>query len=100
MAIDNPQVPTPPAEAGSSQTSAEALYVPAGHSFRSVTEKISALVLARGTGKGWLGLFTIATALSMLFLAVVAYLLVEGVGIWGIDIPVAWGFAITSFVWW
>ena len=24
----------------------------------------------------------------------------EGVGIWGIDIPVAWGFAITNFVWW
>ena len=23
-----------------------------------------------------------------------------GVGIWGIDIPVAWGFAITNFVWW
>ncbi len=31
---------------------------------------------------------------------VVIYLLVMGVGIWGIDIPVAWGFAITSFVWW
>ena len=31
---------------------------------------------------------------------VVLYLLVKGVGIWGIDIPVGWGFAITSFVWW
>src|SRR5205823_63548 len=28
------------------------------------------------------------------------YLLTTGVGIWGIDMPVAWGFAITSFVWW
>jgi molybdopterin-containing oxidoreductase family membrane subunit len=27
-------------------------------------------------------------------------LLAYGVGIWGIDIPVAWGFAITNFVWW
>ena len=23
-----------------------------------------------------------------------------GVGIWGINIPVAWGFAIANFVWW
>ena len=34
-----------------------------------------------------------------LFLAV-TYLLVKGVGIWGINIPVAWGFAIVNFVWW
>ena len=30
----------------------------------------------------------------------VAYLLYEGVGIWGINIPVGWGFAIINFVWW
>ena len=33
-------------------------------------------------------------------MGVVAYLIAVGVGIWGIGIPVAWGFAITSFVWW
>ena len=26
--------------------------------------------------------------------------LLQGVGIWGINIPVAWGFAIVNFVWW
>jgi Ni/Fe-hydrogenase subunit HybB-like protein len=30
----------------------------------------------------------------------ITYLLVKGVGIWGVDIPIAWGFAITNFVWW
>jgi Ni/Fe-hydrogenase subunit HybB-like protein len=35
----------------------------------------------------------------MLFYAI-AYLLVKGVGIWGINIPVGWGFAIINFVWW
>ena len=30
----------------------------------------------------------------------IGYLLVKGVGIWGINIPVAWGFAIVNFVWW
>ena len=36
----------------------------------------------------------------MLLLVAVAYLLVEGVGIWGINHPVMWGFAIVNFVWW
>ena len=30
----------------------------------------------------------------------VTYLFLVGVGIWGIEIPVAWGFAIINFVWW
>jgi len=30
----------------------------------------------------------------------VTYLFLRGVGIWGIEIPVAWGFAIINFVWW
>ncbi len=38
--------------------------------------------------------------LLLVLTVAVCYLLFEGVGIWGIDIPVAWGFAITSFVWW
>ena len=36
----------------------------------------------------------------MLLLVSIAYLLVKGVGIWGINIPVGWGFAIINFVWW
>jgi Ni/Fe-hydrogenase subunit HybB-like protein len=36
----------------------------------------------------------------MLLQYAVAYLLFEGVGIWGINIPVGWGMAIVNFVWW
>ena len=36
----------------------------------------------------------------MLLLVAVTYLFVEGVGIWGINIPIGWGFAIVNFVWW
>ncbi len=35
-----------------------------------------------------------------LLMAAVTYLFLLGVGIWGIEIPVAWGFAIINFVWW
>jgi molybdopterin-containing oxidoreductase family membrane subunit len=57
-------------------------------------------VLTRRTSKPWLGLFLFSGAVLMLFLGVITYLLIEGVGLWGINIPVAWGFAITTFVWW
>jgi Ni/Fe-hydrogenase subunit HybB-like protein len=42
----------------------------------------------------------IAIALLMMFNVAVTYLLIKGVGIWGIKIPVGWGFAIVNFVWW
>src|SRR5947209_11801136 len=36
----------------------------------------------------------------MILLYALAKLVIVGVGIWGINIPVGWGFAITNFVWW
>ncbi|HEU4340340.1 MAG TPA: hydrogenase, partial [Candidatus Binatia bacterium] len=70
-----------------------------GHTFASVTEKISSIVLARPTGAGWLIGFGIAFLLVMVLFLAIAYLLIKGVGIWGINVPVAWGFAIINFVW-
>jgi molybdopterin-containing oxidoreductase family membrane subunit len=75
-------------------------YVAPGLTFRSVTDKISSIVLGRGVNLAWLSLFGIGAALLALLAVALIYLLVEGVGIWGINIPVAWGFAITNFVWW
>src|ERR1700686_4313431 len=71
-----------------------------GYNYASVTVKISAIVLARRTPKWWLFGFLISFALVVLLMVSVTYLLVAGVGIWGIQIPIAWGFAIINFVWW
>jgi molybdopterin-containing oxidoreductase family membrane subunit len=71
-----------------------------GHTLASVTDKISVIVLGRGTTKGWLFGFAIAFSLLMVLNVAIAYLMAVGVGIWGIRIPVAWGFAIVNFVWW
>ena len=71
-----------------------------GHSYASVTDKISAIVLRRGTPKWWLAGFAISFVLVMVLMVSVTYLLVYGVGVWGINIPVGWGFAIINFVWW
>jgi molybdopterin-containing oxidoreductase family membrane subunit len=78
---------------------AQPLVTP-GHTFSSITEKISSIVLTRRTGIGWLIGFGVAFLLVMLFLAAVTYLLVKGIGVWGVNVPVAWGFAIVNFVWW
>ena len=71
-----------------------------GYSFGSVTDQISSLVLTRKTTLGWLVGFGIGFALVMVLLMATGYLFLRGVGIWGIDVPVAWGFAIVNFVWW
>ena len=71
-----------------------------GHSYASITDKISAIVLTQPTPKGWYLGFTIAFGLLMLLMLALTWLLVEGVGIWGINIPIGWGFAIVNFVWW
>jgi Ni/Fe-hydrogenase subunit HybB-like protein len=71
-----------------------------GQTFRSVTEKISSIVLTRKTPRGWFVGFGIAFALTMVLFYAIGYLFLKGVGIWGIMIPVAWGFAIVNFVWW
>src|SRR6202051_4030121 len=71
-----------------------------GHTYASVTDKISSIVLSRKQPKGWYFGFAIAFALLMLLTYAVTYLLVKGVGIWGINIPIGWGFAIVNFVWW
>jgi molybdopterin-containing oxidoreductase family membrane subunit len=75
-------------------------YLAPGHNFRTITDKVSATVLHRPSLLVWLACFAINFALVMLLAFAVIYLLVYGVGIWGINIPVAWGFAITNFVWW
>lgn len=88
------------AQKSNSSTESQRLPVLApGYTFASITDKISALVL-RGTPRGWYIGFAISFALVMVLLFAVTYLLIVGVGVWGINIPVAWGFAIVNFVWW
>ena len=68
--------------------------------FKSVTAKISDIVLTPHTALGWFALFSVAGAVATLVLVAVTWLFLKGVGIWAITQPVAWGFAIINFVWW
>jgi Ni/Fe-hydrogenase subunit HybB-like protein len=71
-----------------------------GHTFGTVTDKISAIVLTQRTPIGWYAGFGTAFLLTVLLLVSLTYLSVKGIGIWGNNIPVGWAFDITNFVWW
>jgi len=71
-----------------------------GWGYASVTDKIAGLVLTRPVRWPWLAAFLATFAGTVVYLSAMTYLFIKGVGIWGINIPVAWGFAIANFVWW
>ena len=70
-----------------------------GHTFESITSKISSVVLTKYQPPAWI----ITTAIAFVFLNIlmvsVSYLFVKGIGIWGNNIPVGWAFDIINFVW-
>src|SRR6059058_1202521 len=78
----------------------QAPVIEPGYTFGTVTDKISSIVLTRPTSNGWFVGFGIAFLITMGLLYSVGYLFVRGIGIWGVNIPVGWGFAIVNFVWW
>src|SRR5205809_500330 len=71
-----------------------------GHTFATITEKISAIVVRRGTPLWWLAGFLMAFGIMNVMLMAIGWLFYKGTGIWGVNAPVGWGFAIINFVWW
>ena len=73
-----------------------------GHDFGTVTDKVGDIPFSplAKTPKQWFFALAAGFALLQLLLVSATYLLYKGVGIWGIMIPVGWGFAIVNFVWW
>jgi Ni/Fe-hydrogenase subunit HybB-like protein len=71
-----------------------------GYTYRSITDKISQIVLTKVAPKSWLGGLVVSLILVMILFYAVGYLFVTGIGIWGNNIPVGWGFDITNLVWW
>jgi Ni/Fe-hydrogenase subunit HybB-like protein len=88
------------ADPGTDPKTGEFRVVGLGETFKSVTEKISSIVLTPHTPLGWLAFFGIAGGGATILLVAVTWLFLKGVGIWAITQPVAWGFAIINFVWW
>ena len=71
-----------------------------GYSYRSMTDKLTSIVLTRNTPKAWFVAMGVGFSLLMCLMLAVTWLLLKGIGIWGNNIPVGWAFDIINFVWW
>jgi len=71
-----------------------------GHSYATVSDHISAIVLTKKTPKTWLLGFGISFIGLMILLFSLGALVIRGIGLWGVNQPVGWGLDIINFVWW
>jgi molybdopterin-containing oxidoreductase family membrane subunit len=71
-----------------------------GYTAGSISDALADVVLKRPVKPGWLLGLAIAFCGVLVLNTAVGYLFWHGVGTWGINMPVAWGFAIVNFVWW
>jgi molybdopterin-containing oxidoreductase family membrane subunit len=67
--------------------------------FSDVTGQISQIA-ERKTPRVWFMAFGLASLVALVFFLLIGYLIFEGIGVWGLNIPVAWGWAIINFVFW
>ena len=77
----------------------EAPLVLGNHTFGSITEKISSIT-ETPPPKGWWLAFLFSLSLLGLLQVSILYLIWEGTGIWGLNNPIGWGWAIVNFVFW
>lgn len=73
--------------------------VQGGLSFKSLTDVVIKPIFDKAP-LWWFVAFFIALSLVLLLKVSIAYLIWEGVGVWGLNNPVGWGFAIVNFVFW
>ena len=71
-----------------------------GHTFASISDKIGNVVLSTNTPLTWFIVVSIGFMIMGALGMAVTWLMIKGTGIWGVNQPVGWGFAIINFVWW
>jgi molybdopterin-containing oxidoreductase family membrane subunit len=71
-----------------------------GQTISSMTDQICDIVLHKHGHRCWVVPFVVALLLVGALIGAAGWLFYAGVGIWGIDWPVVWGFAIINYVWW
>jgi molybdopterin-containing oxidoreductase family membrane subunit len=70
-----------------------------GKTLADVTRDVCTPLERRPTGAWW-GALLVSTALLLFGLWAVAYQIATGIGTWGLNRTVGWGFDITNFVFW
>jgi len=83
----------------STDTYKEPTLIQGNPTFESITNDVSGIVEAK-TPKLWWVAFGAASSGAILLVSLIGYLIWEGTGIWGLNNPVGWGWAIVNFVFW
>ncbi len=70
------------------------------HSYESISRAVCDVVLEKPMPRPWYPVFGVGNLLLAVLGLSTMYLFYRGLGIWGINNPVGWGFAIVNLVWW
>ena len=70
------------------------------NSLGSITEQVCSLAERPKPPRAWTIAFSVSSSLTVMLFALIGYLIVTGVGVWGNNSPVAWGWPIVNFVFW
>jgi molybdopterin-containing oxidoreductase family membrane subunit len=68
--------------------------------FGRVSDQVTTLPEHFPHKRNWWILFAISFSLLVMLIVAATVLFLQGVGIWGLNIPVTWGMAIVNYVWW
>jgi molybdopterin-containing oxidoreductase family membrane subunit len=68
--------------------------------YGEVTAKVADPILVRRVGRRWWIATALSFALVLVFIGAIVHLFNTGIGLWGVNTTVVWGFAIANYVWW
>jgi molybdopterin-containing oxidoreductase family membrane subunit len=68
--------------------------------FSTVTDTVCGIVEKPKPPRAWYIAFAAAVMMTGVLFSMIGYLFFKGVGVWGLNSPVGWGFDITNFVFW
>jgi Ni/Fe-hydrogenase subunit HybB-like protein len=74
--------------------------VTGGLDLGALTDTVSAVWERPRPPRAWYVAFSASVTLVVVLVAMIGYLILNGVGVWGVNKPVGWGFAIVNFVFW
>lgn len=66
----------------------------------SITDQVASLAEKPQASRVWKTAFAISVSLTLIFFGLIAYVIATGVGQWGNNSPVSWGWPIVNFVFW
>jgi Ni/Fe-hydrogenase subunit HybB-like protein len=74
--------------------------VAGGHDFASLTDTVCRIPERTWPSAAWFVCFGISSSLTLMLFGLIGHLILTGVGVWGNNSPVFWGWPIVNFVFW